>query len=69
MAVNCSALSDPTLCQTMESAGAGLGVFFEYLQASLPGFLLILAVIGAIVGVFAAIVYVIKKSISGVHRK
>jgi hypothetical protein len=73
MSVNCSALSgeqSQNLCGTMEGAGAGLGVFFQYLVAALPGFILILALIGGVVAIVWAVAGVIKSSIGGgMHRR
>ena len=40
-----------TICTTMDDAGAGLGVFIQYLAQALPILLIILAVVGVIVGV------------------
>jgi F0F1-type ATP synthase assembly protein I len=67
--INCSAVSDSTLCNTLESAGAGLGVFLEYLTIALPTFLLLLAVIGIIVGIGFAVAYVIKSAMRNVKMK
>ena len=70
MTINCSTINDPNaICQNMESAGAGLGVFLQYLGSALPAFLIMLAIISIIVGVGFAIVYVIKKFITNVHVK
>lgn len=70
MTVNCSTLTDPTLCQTMESTGAGLGVFFEYLTDSLPAFLILLGVIAGVVAIVYAIAHVIQNAVKGgMHRR
>jgi len=70
MTINCSTITDPNgVCTTMESAGAGLGIFLQYLGAALPAFLLILAIIGVVIAVGYAIAFVIKRSLSGVHMK
>lgn len=70
MTINCSTITDPNgICTNMESAGAGLGVFLQYLGASLPAFLIMLAIISIIVGIGLAVAFVIKKFVSGVHMR
>lgn len=52
----------------MDSAGAGLGVFVQYLGLALPSLLIILAIVGVIVAVGYGIANVIKKSMAGSYR-
>ena len=54
------------VCNTMDSAGAGLGVFISYMGQALPGLLIILALVGIIVAVGMGIATVVKKSIGNV---
>jgi len=44
--------------------GSGLAVFFSWLGASLPSFILILAVIGGVVAIFVAIAFAIRGALS-----
>jgi F0F1-type ATP synthase assembly protein I len=66
MTIVCPNGSD--ICQTMDGAGAGLGVFIQYMGQALPVLLIILALVGIIVAVGYGIATVIKKSIVTVHR-
>jgi hypothetical protein len=68
MTVTCPENDTTGICSTLEGTGAGLGVFFQYLGASLPSFILILAVIGGVVAVFYGIASVIKGSLNVRHR-
>lgn len=58
-----------TICDTMGGAGAGIGVFIEYLGQALPTLLIILALVGIIVAIGMGIASVIKKSITSVHMR
>ena len=49
-------------------AGAGLGIFIQYMGQALPVLLIILALVGIIVAVGTGIAYVIKGSIKTVHK-
>jgi F0F1-type ATP synthase assembly protein I len=51
----------------MEGAGAGLGIFIQYMGQALPVLLIILAMVGIIFAVGSGIALVIKGSISKVH--
>jgi F0F1-type ATP synthase assembly protein I len=51
----------------MEGAGAGLGIFIQYMGQALPVLLIILAMVGIIVAVGYGIAYVVKSSIQKVH--
>ena len=58
-----------TVCPLMEEAGAGIGIFLQYLLMALPTLLITLAIIGVIVGIIGALVYVIKKSVTSVKMR
>lgn len=58
-----------TICPLMEEAGAGIGIFLNYLVLALPTLLIVFVVLGAIAGVVAAIIFVIKKSIGSVKMR
>ena len=65
MSLSCTQINDTTgICSTMEGTGLGLGVFFQYLAASLPGLILILAIIGAVVFVIYEIGKMIGHSVN-----
>jgi F0F1-type ATP synthase assembly protein I len=53
----------------MSEAGAGLGIFVQYMGQALPVLLIILAMVGVIVAVGYGIAYVVKQSITNVHRR
>lgn len=53
-----------TICQTMDDAGAGLGVFIGYLASSLPLLLIILAIVGVVVAVGVGLGKVISNAVS-----
>jgi len=70
MTLSCSTINDTSgLCTTLESVGVGIGVMIQALGQSLPYFILLLAVIGGVVGLFGAIIYVVKRSMSHVSSK
>ena len=69
MAITCPVNDSTGVCGTMESAGAGLGVFISYMGQALPALLLVLALVGVIVAVGMAIAGVIKKSIGGIKTR
>lgn len=69
MVVSCQTNDTVGICSTLDSTGAGLGVFLQYLGATLPIFILILAVIGGIVAIFYAIASIIGKSLGGVRHR
>lgn len=52
----------------MDSAGAGLGVFVQYMGQALPALLIILAMVGIIVAIGFGIASVVKKSVTGTMR-
>jgi len=64
MAITCPTNDTAGVCTTMDSAGAGLGVFIQYMGLALPSLLIILALVGIIVAVGYGIANVIKGSMS-----
>lgn len=69
MVITCPVNDTIGVCSTLDSAGAGLGVFIQYLGIALPAFLITLAVIGVFVVVGGAIGYVIRNAMTKVHVK
>lgn len=70
MAITCPENSTTDgVCATMSEAGAGLGIFVQYMGQALPVLLIILAMVGVIVAVGYGIASVVKSSITNVHRK
>jgi hypothetical protein len=67
MTITCPVNDSSGVCSTMEGAGAGLGIFIQYMGQALPVLLIILAMVGIIVAVGYGIALVIKGSISKVH--
>jgi hypothetical protein len=65
MTITCP--ENSTVCTMMDDAGAGLGVFIQYLATALPVLLIILAVVGVIVAVGVGIGKLLQGSISK-HR-
>ncbi len=65
MTITCPANDTTGVCTTMDSAGAGLGVFIQYMGSALPTLLIVLALIGIIVAIGFGLASVIKRSISG----
>lgn len=63
MTITCPVNDTIGICDTLDSTGAGLGVFLQYLQTVLPAFILVLAVIGGVVAIFYAIAHIIGGSI------
>jgi F0F1-type ATP synthase assembly protein I len=68
MTISCPQNDTAGVCGTMESAGAGLGVFIQYMGQALPALLIVLALVGIIVAVGLGIATVIRKSIGGTYR-
>lgn len=64
-AITCPVNDTGGICTTMDSAGAGLGVFIQYMGSALPALLIILA----IVGVISAVGFGIAKVVSGSLHK
>ena len=69
MAITCPVNDTAGVCGTMESAGAGLGVFISYMGQALPALLIVLALVGIIVAIGMGIAGVVKKSIVGTHTR
>lgn len=65
MAITCPANSTLGICGLMEEAGAGLGIFIQYIATALPTLLIVLAIVGIIVAVGVGIAAVIRKGIGG----
>jgi len=68
MTITCPSNDSTGVCATMDSAGAGLGVFIQYMGTALPTLLIILAMVGIIVAVGYGIAHVVKKSVTGSIR-
>ena len=69
MTISCPANDTSGVCGTMEGAGAGLGVFIQYMGQALPVLLIILALVGIIVAVGMGIASVIKGSMHKISYK
>jgi hypothetical protein len=69
MTITCPVNDTSGVCATMEGAGAGLGIFIQYMGIALPVLLIILAMVGIIVAVGYGISRVIGGSITSVKRK
>lgn len=69
MPITCPVNDTSGVCQTMDSAGAGLGVFIQYMGTALPVLLIVLAMVGIIVAVGYGIAKVISGSIGKVRVK
>ena len=69
MPITCPVNDTTGVCATMDSAGAGLGVFIQYMGTALPVLLIVLAMVGIIVAVGYGIAKVISGSISSVRHK
>lgn len=67
MAISCPVNDTSGVCGTMEGAGAGLGIFIQYMGQALPVLLIILAMVGIIVAVGYGIAKVISGSMSKVR--
>lgn len=67
MAITCPVNDTTGVCATMESAGAGLGVFIQYMGTALPSLLIVLALVGIIVAVGYGIAKVVGSSIQRVQ--
>ena len=53
----------------MDSAGAGLGVFIQYMGIALPALLIILGIVGVIVAVGYGIAHVVRNSMTKVSYR
>lgn len=68
MAITCPVNDTSGVCGTMEGAGAGLGIFIQYMGQALPVLLIILAMVGIIVAVGYGIAFVVRRSITTIHK-
>lgn len=55
VSITCPANDTSGICALMDGAGAGLGVFIQYMATALPPLLIILAIVGVIAVVGGAI--------------
>lgn len=69
MTITCPENDTSGVCSTMAGAGAGLGVFIQYMGQALPTLLIILAMVGIIVAVGYGIASVVKGSITKIHTR
>jgi F0F1-type ATP synthase assembly protein I len=69
MTITCPENDSSGVCATMAGAGAGLGVFIQYMGQALPTLLIILAMVGIIVAVGYGIASVVKGSITKIHTR
>jgi hypothetical protein len=69
LVISCPVNDTSGVCSTMEGAGAGLGVFIQYMGQALPTLLIILAMVGIIVAVGYGIASVVRGSIHKVHLR
>jgi hypothetical protein len=67
MTISCPVNDTSGVCGTMEGAGAGLGVFIQYMGQALPTLLIILAMVGIIVAVGYGIAKVVGNAVNKVH--
>lgn len=64
MAITCPVNDTTGVCNVMDSAGAGLGIFIQYMGQALPTLLIILVLVGIIAAVGWAIALVIRNAIT-----
>lgn len=64
VSIVCPVNDSTSLCETLSSTGAGVGVFIQYMGVALPTFLILIGVIGGVVAVIFAVAGLIKNSIS-----
>ena len=69
MTITCPVNDTSGVCGTMEGAGAGLGIFIQYMGQALPVLLIILAMVGIIVAVGYGIAKVISGSMAKVRTR
>jgi len=60
----CPENSTLEICDLLSETGTGIGEFAEGARQPLGKFILFLALIGAIVGLVVAVIFVIKKSLT-----
>jgi hypothetical protein len=68
MTISCPITDNATgnICAIMNSAGAGLGVFVQYMATALPPLLIVLAIIGVIVAIGGGIGYLLRGKIANI---
>lgn len=69
MAITCPINDTVGVCSTLDSAGAGLGVFIQYMGIALPALLIILGIVGVIVAVGYGIAHVVRNSMTKVSYR
>ena len=67
--ITCPVNDTSGICSTMDGAGAGLGVFIQYMGQALPYLLIVLGLVAIIIAVGFAVAGVIKGAVTGVHRR
>jgi len=68
MAIVCPTNDSTGLCVLLDSVGAGLGIFIQYMATALPPLLIILGIIAGVVAVVLAIATVIKSTVVRGYR-
>lgn len=69
MAITCPVNDTSGVCSTMEGAGAGLGIFVQYMGLALPTLLIVLVLLGIIGAIGFAIAKVVSGSIAKAHTR
>lgn len=64
MTITCPVNDTSGICSIMDAAGAGLGIFVQYMATALPPLLVILAIVGVIVSIGSGIGYMLKRKVS-----
>ena len=67
MTITCPVNDSTGICNILDSTGAGIVVFLQYLVIVLPVFLIILGVIGGVVAIIMAIAHVIRTAVT--HKR
>ena len=61
----CPENSTLEICSLLEESGTGLGIFLEAIRNPIVKFVLAIALIGGIIGIFVAVALLIKKRVTG----
>jgi len=69
MTITCPENDSSGTCQVISGAGAGLGIFIQYLGQSLPSLLIVLAIVGVFVAVGIGIAKLLENGIQKVTNK
>jgi cytochrome c biogenesis factor len=69
MTITCPVNDTIGICTTMDSAGAGLGVFLQYMGVALPPLLIILGIVAVIVAVGMGVAHLITKGMTSTRVK